>query len=79
MADDFGLLFEPVPAERAAFDQLVVVTAKGVPHEREVPASARLGLPHMGHFVDEQPLERQILPGEVFRPQTAVRMEVDIA
>ena len=57
MANHFGLLFKPVSAERAAIDEAIAVSAEGMPHQREVPAAARLGLPHMGHFVDKEPLQ----------------------
>ena len=63
----------------AAFDQLIAVATEGMPHQRQIETAAGLRLPHMGHFVDEQALQRQALPGEIFGPQWAFRVEMDVA
>lgn len=79
MADHLRLLLKAVPAEGAAFDEFVVVAAEGVPHQRQIEAAAGLRLPYMGHFMDEQPLEREALFREIIRPQRAIVMKVNIA
>jgi hypothetical protein len=60
-----GLLFQSVSVERAAIDQLIRVSAKWVTHHHQIEAAARLGLPDMGHLMNEQALERKALLGEI--------------
>ena len=79
MPDHFRLLFQAIAIERAAIDQTVAVAAERVPHERQIISAAGLRLPDMGHFVDEQALQRQPLPGKILGPQPAGGMEMDIA
>ena len=79
MAHQFGLLFKPIAVEGAAFPELIGVAAEGMPHQDEVEAPARLGLPDMGHLMDEQALQRQPFFRKIFRPEVGIGMEVNIA
>ena len=79
VADDLGLLFEPVAAERAAGDDVVPVATEGVAREREEKSATLLRLPDMGHFVDEEPLALKRLFREILRPAPTVGMEMDVA
>lgn len=65
MPHNFGLLFYAVPMQRPPWLQAVMVTAQGMAHQRQVPATFLLGLPHMRHFVDEQALQRKSGTGKV--------------
>lgn len=78
VADDLGLLFEPVAVEQAVGDEVVAIAAEWVPHQREVEAPAGLRLPDVRHFMDEQSLAVQRLLPEVVRPQIVMRVEVDV-
>ena len=73
MADDFGLLLEPVALERPARTKIIGVAAERMAHQRQVEAAARLRLPDVGHFVDEQALPRERLFREIVGPQVAMR------
>ena len=44
---------------------LIGVAAKGMAHQRQIEAPVALRLPDMGHFVDEQALQRQRRGGEI--------------
>ena len=57
VADDLGLLFEPIAVEAAAKFELIAVAAERMTHQREVIFSVLLGLPDVRHFVDEEALE----------------------
>jgi len=78
MADDFRLLFKTIVLEPPALDQRISVAAEWMAHERQVKASALLRLPHMGEFVDEDPLLVQGLTGEIFRPEVRMGVEMDV-
>ena len=69
VADDLRLLLEPVAVERPAVPKRIGVAAERVAHQRQIEAAAGLGLPDMGHFVDEQPLAVQRLGREILRPR----------
>src|SRR5688572_20005302 len=56
VADDLGLLFDAVLLELPAGLEAVVVAAERVAVEQQVPVPQRLGLPDVGHLVDEEPL-----------------------
>lgn len=56
VADDLGLLLDPVAGKGLAGLQRIVVTAEGMAPERQV--DALLPLPDMDEFVDQQPLRR---------------------
>ena len=58
VAHDLSLLLQPVAPKRPPGPEFIVVTAERVTHQRQVEAAAGLGLPDMGHFVDEQSLQR---------------------
>ena len=59
VADEFGLLLEPVAVEAPALRHGVGIAAERVAHQRQIEAPVALRLPDVGHFVDEQPLQRQ--------------------
>jgi len=79
MAHHFRLLFEAVAVEPAAVDHAIAISAEGVPHQREIEAAAGLRLPDMGHFVDEEALQGQAFLREIFRPEGAVGVEMDVS
>ena len=72
MANQFRLLLQAISIERAALDEPITIATERVAHQRQIEASASLGLPDMGHFVNEQALERQALLGEILRPVRAL-------
>ena len=79
VADDFGLLLQPVSFERFSGHERISILAEGMAHQRQIESAAPLALPDMREFVDEKSLPPQRLGREIFRPQIAVRMEVDVA
>src|SRR5687767_4265600 len=79
MAHDLGLLLKPVVAERAVIVGRVGVAAEGMAHQRQIEAPMTLRLLDMGHFVNEQPLQREGRGGEVVAVAGVLRMEVYIA
>jgi len=79
MAHDFSLLFKAVIFETAPVLELVGVTAEGMSHKRQIEASASLGLPDVGQFVDEKSLPMKRLLREILRPQIGMRVEVNVA
>jgi hypothetical protein len=54
MTDDLCLLLDPIAGKAAAGHQRVAIAAERVPRDRQ--ENARLVLPDMRHFMDEQPL-----------------------
>lgn len=62
---DLGLLLDTVSIQGPAWAQRIVVTTKRVPHQRQVPSPAPLGLPDVGHFMQEQRLQLRPLHAEV--------------
>ena len=44
VADDLGLLLEPVEIEGPTGHQVIGIAAEGVAHHRQIEAAARLGL-----------------------------------
>ena len=79
VTDDLCLLLEPVAVEALAVPKLITVTAKWMTHQRQIIFAMFLRLPDMGHFVDEQPLQRQWFGGEIVRPARVGGMEMDVA
>src|SRR4030095_4072378 len=79
MAHHFSLLLEAIAIEWTPFDRLVGIAAERGAHQHQGDGAPYLSLPDMGHFVDEQALQRQSLGREIFRPELALRMEVDVA
>src|SRR3954452_23140477 len=53
MADDFRLLLDAVMLERLSGFQHVSIAAEGMPHQHQIEAAALLGLPDVGHLMDE--------------------------
>lgn len=79
MADHFGLLFQAISIEWTTLDHLIAVTAEGMAHQRKVESPAGLRLPDVSHFVDEQALEREPLPGKILGPDSTIGVEMDVA
>ena len=59
VAHDLGLLLDAVTFKRPARPDGIVVAATRVAIEDQVPLPAGLGLPDMGHFMDEMALQRE--------------------
>jgi len=78
MADHLRLLLQPIKVETTALDQLIAISAEGMAHQGQIEAATGLGLPDMGHLVDEQSLQREAFVGEVVRPQGAFGMKMDV-
>ena len=55
MADNLGLLLNPILSKSLAGFQLIIIAGEGVARERQ--KHALLMLPDMHHFVDEQRLD----------------------
>lgn len=79
MPDKLGLLLKPVSIERSPVLQPIGISAKRMAHHYQVEASACLRLPDVGHFVNEQALQRKSLFGKIIRPQRTFGVEVDVA
>src|SRR5688572_20059808 len=78
VANDFGLLLEPVALERPAGLEAIAITAEGVSHQHQIPAAAGLGLPDVGHFVQEQALQADRRIAIIVAPQIALRMHPEM-
>lgn len=61
MANNFGLLLDPVIGQFPARLQRIIIAAKRMPTQHEMPSTVLLNLPDMRHLVDEKPLERESL------------------
>ena len=79
MPNHFRLLFQAITPKSTALDQLIIIPAKGMAHERQVPTAARLGLPDMRHFMDEETLQRQTFIGKVAGPVRTVGVKMNIS
>ena len=79
VANDFSLLLEPVAIEDLAWDDIVRVPAKRMPHHRKVKSATGLGLPHVREFVNQETLPVEARLREIIRPIGVCRVEVDIA
>ena len=78
MANDLSLLLYAIVLQGVAGLEAVIVTAKGVTMQRQVPAAADLGLPHMGHFVNEKPLKANGGAAEVLAIPRRFRVEMNV-
>ncbi len=79
VADQFGLLLKAVAIEPPSLGETIGVTTKGVTHQRQIKAPMVLRLPNVGHFVNEQPLEREGSGGEIVAVEIAGGVEVNVA
>ncbi len=79
MADDLGLLLDPVARERAVGIEPIGIAAEGVAHQRQPIFAAGLRLPDMGQLVDEQALRGEGIAGEIVGPGLAVGVEMDVS
>src|SRR5688500_12644863 len=75
---DLGLLLYPVPIERPAGLEAVVVTAPRVAVQQQVPVSLHLRLPDVGHLMDEETLPQRMRRGEVVTIGLSQRVEVQV-
>src|SRR5579884_1058936 len=79
MRDDLGLLLEAISFEGLARLQLVRIAAERVAHQRQIKKAALLRLPDVGHLVNKEALATERLFREVFGPDAAVGMEIDVS
>lgn len=56
VADNLGLLFNPVALERPPWLQHVIILTQRMPCEWQIPATLSLSLPNVCQFMNEQPL-----------------------
>src|SRR4051794_27588687 len=70
MRDDLRLLLQAVAPKRLSGLQCVGIAAEWMPHEWKVEAPAHLGLPDMGHLVDEERLPAERLFRKIVRPHS---------
>lgn len=56
MLDDFGLLLDAIGFKRLSRDEPIAVSAEGMAHEGQIPASPALRLPDVNQLVNEQRL-----------------------
>ena len=73
MTDDLGLLFDAILPKRPSRFERIIIAAKWVTFEGQ--ENALLILPHMRHFVDEQPLQTQVPRAEIFAEQIVLWMK----
>lgn len=78
MPHDLGLLFDAVTLQRPARLQAIVVPARKGPDERQIPPAVALGLPDVGHLVDEVALHVERGSGEIIAVIGGIRMEVEV-
>src|SRR5690242_17112118 len=71
VCNDLGLLFQAVAVEGLARLQIVGIAAERMAHQRQVEAAVGLGLPDVGHLVDEEGLAPETLGREVLGPAAA--------
>lgn len=79
MPNDFGLLLYPVSLQHPARLQCVIITAQWVTVEKQIPSPTRLGLPDVGHLVDEVRLKREGRKGEILAIVLSRRVEVNVS
>lgn len=77
MADNFCLLLDIIVPECPARSQLIIISAKGMTHERQ--KHTLLMLPHVDHFVDEKTLQVQISGAEILAKFSTMRVEPQIS
>lgn len=77
MADDFGLLLQPVTMERLARLDCVIVAAEGVAFQWQ--DDALLMLPDVSHLVQEQALIDRVGGSEIVAVERAFGVEMDVA
>lgn len=78
MANDLSLLLDPIVLQGAARPEAVIVTAKWVTMQRQVPSAVDLRLPHMGHFVNEKPLKANGCTAEILAIPRRLRVEMNV-
>ena len=74
---DLSLLLKTVILEPPASDDCVPVAAKRVAHQRQIVSATPLGLPDVGHLMDEQALVVDAGIGEVAAPAAVAGVEMD--
>ena len=77
MPDNLCLLLNPIAPERPSRFERIIIAAKGMPPQDEV--HARLMLPDMRHFVDEQPLRIQTSIAEIITIVISAGVKMDAA
>jgi hypothetical protein len=77
VADDFGLLLQPVTSERPAGFERIAVPAERVATQDQV--DARLFLPDMRHFMDEQALVIDMALAKIAAIQIALGVKPELA
>lgn len=78
MPDDFGLLFQSIAFQRPAGLQRIVIAAKRMATQHQIPASPGLSLPDVRHLVDEVPLQVQVGLREIVAIAVRSRVEVQV-
>lgn len=78
MADDLCLLFQSIAFEWPTRLQAIGIAAEWMTAQDQVPAPAGLGLPDVGHLVDEMPLQLQIGSGEIVAVVFGRRVKVQM-
>ena len=77
MADDFALLFNAITPQRPTRFERIAIPAKRVAAQDQV--DARLLLPDMRHFMDEQPLLIDVAITEIAAIKIALWVKPDVA
>ena len=79
MPDDFCLLLDPVPGERPAWPQAVIVSTGERPPQNEKPGPSLLNLPDMDHLVNKMSLQAERGGTEIGAIAVRAGMEMDMS